>query len=291
MKRGVSQDIAAFYSASISAIEKQERVRELAGETLLKRSEKMISFLKDTLLDLRKYMQQADFLTQREEILFFKAQSPVLLHHLIYYAKVYTLELRISIMNDEERKKIIKKELKAVENWTRKNDGFFRYYKSGATDLDDKYFLKNSSDLTLITDPSQWLLSEAFLTVPTYLIAEHLANERYIAYLHQEARFGQQTVGGSNGVEQGRKRLEWTAPKIAALEIVYGFYFSGFINRGTAQLKEIAEMFEQWFGIDLGNIYRYGMDLKIKKIRNQYMRQMLDASDKGLDGMNEHSAA
>lgn len=291
MKRGVIQDIAAFYSSSINAIEKQERVRELAGESLLKRAEKLITFLKDILVELRKFMGQYEFLSQREEILFFKAQNPVLLHYLIFYAKVYTLELRMSIMNEEERKKLIRKELKAVENWTKKNDGFFRYFKSGATDLDDKYFLKNSSDLTLVTDPGQWLLTEAFLTVPTYLVAELLANEKYSAYLQQEWKFDQHHQAGANGKANGKGHLEWTAPKIAAHELIYHLYFSGFINRGTAQVKEIAELFEQWFNIDLGNIYRYGMDLKIKKERHQYLRQMLSASDKGFDAMNEHSAA
>ncbi|MGN6419350.1 MAG: RteC domain-containing protein [Pseudobacter sp.] len=289
MKRGVAQDIVAFYSSSISAIEKQETIREAAGESLQKRAEKMIDFLKDILVDLRRFMAQYDFLSQREEVQFFKAHNPVLLHYLIYYAKVYTLELRTSIMKDEERRKMLKKERKVLQSWTHKNDGFFRYVKSGATDLDDKYFLKTSADMTLITDPGQWLLTETFLTVPSYLVAEHLANEKYDAYLQAELKFSRHDHVAANG--NGKGSIVWTAPKIAAAEIIYEFYFSGFINQGTAQLREIAEAFETIFHIDLGNLYRHAMDLKIKKDRHQYTRKMMEASDRGFDAMNEGSVA
>jgi|GEM_PF-1302612 len=288
MKRDLSEDKAAFFGQIVNAIEKQERLREATDETVLLRAEKMILFLKDSLGDLRSFVDRNEFLDSQEEIAFFKGHLPSILRYFIFYVKVYSLELRLLILNDPAKKKLLKRERKEIDKWIGKNEGFFRFYKSGTSELDNKYFRKSSKDMSLITDPGQWLFDDKFITVPSYLIGELLAYQRYRTYLENELRIFSGSLRGGVSLEEAQDDLVWTATKMAAVEILYGLYSVAAFNNGNAQLRQIARRVEKLTGIDLGNYYRYSIDLKIKKVRNEFLKKMIDSSEKRMDEQDEN---
>ncbi|MDF2188710.1 RteC domain-containing protein [Paraflavitalea sp. CAU 1676] len=280
------KDKAVFYETLDASISRQELRMTETGEGMLKMAEGMLLFLKEALRDLRKFAEENTFLDEGEEIGFYKKQLPGILSHFFYYVKIYSLELRLLMQDDPARKKLLKKERKTVDEWIRKNEGFFRYYKSGTTDLDNKYFMKSSTDFKLLTDPAKWLFDDPFITVPAYLIGELLAYERYRDYLNHELKFfDEKKKAGAGDPDDG---LVWTATKMAAVEVLYGLYSSAAYNNGNAQLRHIAKRVEKLTGIDLGNYYRYSLDLKIKKVRNQFLKKMLDSSNKRMDEQDEN---
>ncbi len=277
-----------FYETILKSIEKQERQAESAGKDMLRLAELMLSNLKDTLKELRKFVSDNKFLDEEEEIDFYKRHLPGMLQYFFYYIKIYSLELRLLTLDDTGRKKLMKSERKEIDKWTRKNEGFFRYYKSGAIELDNDYYRKDSRNANLITDPGQWLFDDEFITVPAYLTGELLAFERYRSFLGNELKFFDQKQKLNNGTEENDD-LVWTATRMAAIEILYGLYSAGAFNNGNAQLRQIAKRVEKLTGIDLGNFYRYNIDRNIRKVRNQFLKQMIESSDKRAEEQDEKS--
>lgn len=288
MKRVLLQDKSVFFTTMLTAIEKQERLREVTEENVLQRTEKMIVFLKDSLSELRIFIEKNEFLDEQEEIDFYKKQLPSILQHIIYYVKIYSLELRLLVLDQRAMKRLLKSEIKDIDKWVLRNEGFYRYYKSGSVEFDHKYFRRSSKDLHLITDPGQWLLDDSFITVPAYLVGELLGHQRYREYLQQELRFFENNKNSSSTADNEGDGLVWTATKMAAVELLYGLFSSAVYNNGNAQLRQIAKRVEKLTGVDLGNYYRYWLDAKYKKIRHQFLQSMIDSSEKRMNEQDEN---
>ena len=45
----------------------------------------------------------------------------------------------------------------------------------------------------------------------------------------------------------------WTASKTDLIELIYAIYATGACNHGKVQIKELTQLFEQLFGLPLGN--------------------------------------
>jgi hypothetical protein len=60
-------------------------------------------------------------------------------------------------------------------------------------------------------------------------------------------------------------RLFWTGNKTELIELIYALQSSGAINSGTADIKEMASLFEQIFNIDLGNYYHTFIEIRARK--------------------------
>ena len=76
------------------------------------------------------------------------------------------------------------------------------------------------------------------------------------------------------------KKLNWTADKINLVELIYALFFSKCINNGNVKIKEIIEIFEDIFSIDLGEYYRTYVEIKRRKIiRGKFMKKLLDSME------------
>jgi|SRR5690606_35931268 len=60
-------------------------------------------------------------------------------------------------------------------------------------------------------------------------------------------------------------KLFWTGSKTELIELIYALHSSGAINSGTADIKEMALLFEQVFSIDLGNYYHTFIEIRARK--------------------------
>lgn len=74
-----------------------------------------------------------------DEIFFFKIIKPKFFSKLIYYRKVYNIEMMRPNGQDCVLKNYFINELNQLENFYNKNIDFYKYYRSGSTHL-DKYF-------------------------------------------------------------------------------------------------------------------------------------------------------
>jgi hypothetical protein len=72
-----------------------------------------------------------------------------------------------------------------------------------------------------------------------------------------------------------KNNLTWTATKTDLIELVYALKYSGAINGGAAQVKEITKSLETFFDIDLGNFYKTYSEIKSRtKDRSKFLNKL-----------------
>jgi predicted nucleic acid-binding protein len=60
-------------------------------------------------------------------------------------------------------------------------------------------------------------------------------------------------------------KLRWTASKASVVELVYALYAGAVYNNRLAEIKEIAETFEQLFQVDHCNYYHVFNEIRLRK--------------------------
>ena len=50
------------------------------------------------------------------------------------------------------------------------------------------------------------------------------------------------------------------------MELIYAIYYSNALNAEKGSIKELAELFEHFFDIELGNIYHVFHEIKYRKL-------------------------
>lgn len=145
--------------------------------------QKMLCYLQDVLAELKQYVLSYKFKDKPEEIEFFKELKPQILCHLIYYNSLYNIELKCPNGSEDAIKQYYDSELNQLTDFFDSNLSFYQYYRTNATYLDEKYFLRGKPDIHLIIDSSFFDSDPQFSTSYDYKVAKVLANELLKIYL------------------------------------------------------------------------------------------------------------
>ena len=223
----------------------------------------VIDYLQEIVGELKTFIISYSFTSKEEEICFFKEQKPVIASKIIYYNTVYQFELRFPNGSEETQKTFIMAETDRILAHFQRNISFYQYYRTKATYLDHKYFLRGKPDIHILIDNFYYEADPQFSTSYDYKVAKILAIELFAIYLTNrlnelERRFQRQQVKNGNI----KKLLRWTGTKRALVELIYALYTNGDFNKGTVVIKDIVSCFEDMFDIDLGDFYHTYMELK-----------------------------
>lgn len=120
-------------------LEQKIRSQELNLVDKIKDIPQIILLLEQGFSEMKELISTYKFKRDNDEILFFKLIKPKLFSKLIYYRKVYNIEMMRPNGQDCTLKKYLINELNQLENFYNKNMDFYKYYRSGNTHL-DKYF-------------------------------------------------------------------------------------------------------------------------------------------------------
>lgn len=125
----------------------EKKLKKIEGSDLniMKKSLEASLVLGDAFQRLREFIDTHIFKSETEEIEFFKVIKPRLYHRLIYYRKVYNIEMNRPVGVDSQRAYLID-EIKAINRYNNKHSDFVRYYRSGMTHLDSLYYLRNRTE-------------------------------------------------------------------------------------------------------------------------------------------------
>lgn len=202
-----------------------------------------------------------------EEIYFFKEIKPQFYSKLIYYLKLFTIETRRPTGSTAAEEKYLQKELNRLKHFFDDNLDFYQYYRSGATYLDKKYFIRGKTDIHLSPDTYYYSADPKFSTSHDYKVSRIMANELVRIYLITALdELEQKEEHKTNGTQ--KFMLNWTAPKASMIELIYALQALGVYNNGAADVKQIATTFENMFNIDLGNYYNVFQEIRMRK-KNQ----------------------
>lgn len=254
-------------------------VNEKQSVNLLSRFQDGILLMEDVFQRLKSFILNYSFKNKEEEISFFKKIKPGLLSHLIFYQEAYNIEMNRPEGGNEAQREYFRGELERIEGYFRKNREFYHYYRSGNTYMDEMFFLRSSKpELHLHLETFHFERDMTFSTNCDYKVSKILANSLVESYINGELDILENRgtnitkTSFSNNFKSG---LIWTGSKIDLLEIAYAIDTAQCINYGRTQLKQIVELFENIFNIDLeGNLSRAFYDLRIRKDRTSFLNKL-----------------
>ena len=123
-----------------------------------------VDYLQEALGELKAFVVAYRFASPEEEIHFFKAQKPHLVSKIIYYNTVYQTELRFPSGSVEVQKAYLRSEIERISAFFQKNLSFYQYYRTKATYLDNKYFLRGKPDIQILVDNFHYETDPQFST-------------------------------------------------------------------------------------------------------------------------------
>ncbi|NJK95032.1 MAG: hypothetical protein HC830_04855 [Bacteroidetes bacterium] len=95
----------------------QLKLVETEETGILKRAEVSIGLINKTLVELKEYIRKCHFITQFDEITFFKEIKPSIYSKLIYFIKIFNIESKRPTGSDKSQKKYLKNEFVKIERY------------------------------------------------------------------------------------------------------------------------------------------------------------------------------
>lgn len=249
----------------ISALEKElaGRLRKIESSDLnvLKKSLEASLVLGDAFQRLREFVSSYTFESEAEEIEFFKTIKPRLYCRLIYYRKVYNIEMNRPV-GIESQHAYLHDEIKAINRYNGKHSDFVRYYRSGMTRLDSLYYLRNRNDTALYLESFHYERDPKFSTNADFKVAKLLANELLSTYLKGELE-ALEYVKTASDDSLPSVRLTWQDSKTDLTELIY--LLDSKRSFGNVPLSQLAAYIANVFNIQLDtDLSRTFCDMKLR---------------------------
>ncbi|WP_010136383.1 RteC domain-containing protein [Ochrovirga pacifica] len=238
-------------------------IKKIEGKKLKKDEELKLKLkeAKKHLHQIRVYVRTLSFKNTQEEITFFKNIKPGICGEIKFLKLQMAYKTEKPFVSIEKQKKYIHKELRRLESKKKKNLNFYRYIKQGQTTLDDKYFIRGNEQLALFSQTDYPDIDPEFTTSHDLLACEVVTYDLLTEFYKQELHCLHNIENGCYNVSSEKEStihnsLSWTASKTDLIELIYSLKCSGAVNNGEVNIKEIIEIFETLFGIELGNYYK-----------------------------------
>lgn len=259
-----------------AGLSKELETIKLDAATVKERCAKSLPVIKKAMLELKIFMHAYDFKDQQEEILYFKEIIPALHGDYIYYARLLDMETR---MPEGGRRKFLRKEIKVLERFFRRYGGLYQYYKIGATHLDGQYYTRNAILSELAFDEYCPVMDSYFTTLKGFKLAQFIGYERLLQYQQEQLYRKTGSLAPSGNVP----KITFTGPKMWLVELLYASFYAECFNDGKVELKELAQVFEYAFNINLGNFYRSKQELYTRKNSAAFLDKLRKSLLKGME--------
>lgn len=223
-------------------------------------AEQAIKNLVLTLEKLKTMVITHRFENKQDEIDFFRNIKPQFAAKLIYYNDIYNIEINKPFGSKKVIRKYYHAELTKLETYFTENLDFYKYYRTGNSTLDHKYFIRGKHDLRYTLDSFYFHADNRFSTSHDYKVARILANDTIKIYLETEIS----KLENTHTVPL-RKTQKWTGSRVALVELIYALHTEGVFNHGAAELKEVVSVFESAFNIELGQFNRAFLEIRSRK--------------------------
>lgn len=166
----LDKQIARIEAGPGTPVDRYAKARELVLKALVKIKERMFSF---------------EYLSQEEEITFFKFHKPDILSKFIFYNKLYYLELHRLGRSPAGIRKYCKEMMTKIDAFFRENEFIITYFRSGQQQLDYYFFLRKKDLSDIPRDTLFPELDHRFSTNYDLKIAKLLAYEQLEQHLEK----------------------------------------------------------------------------------------------------------
>lgn len=100
------------------------------------------------------------------------------------------------------------------------NLDFYKYYRTGSTYLDYKYFIRGKFDIKLSLDSFYYEADQSFSTSHDFKIAKILANDLLQLYLEDQLILLDNKNQKYHKQQNSNTKLTWTGSKVALIELI-----------------------------------------------------------------------
>lgn len=240
------------------------RMKEVS-ENLPGQMEYAIGQCKVALDRMRKLVIGEGFPDQRSEIYFFKKIKPAVYSKLLYFQAVFDLESKRQKADSSVVRRYFQKRLYKINEYLEEHQVKVQYFKCGFKHLDEKYFVRGTTEIPLELRGSHHLMDEDFFTWHDHTFSMIMANEMLIDYIQRELEELEHSELNVNALP--KSPLYWTGKNIELVENLYAWYFSKSVNHGKATIKDLVEFIGLVLNIDLTkDVYKYFSELQQRKI-------------------------
>jgi len=230
---------------------------------------------------LKTFILSYTFQSEEEEILFFKEIKPRLCFRLIYYRKLYNIEINRPAGIDKQRE-YLSEALNDINKYNSKRLDFIRYYRSGSSHLDSLYFLRGKTDTGQYMETFSYEFDPKFTTNCDFKVAKILSNDMLSDYLEREI----EALNDNNNITVGSfgfpaVKLTWKGTKAEFQEQILAWDSAA--TFGDVPFTQLHSYMQNVFNIQVdGKLSRVLDDLKtrneptpfINKLKNLLLRRM-----------------
>lgn len=230
---------------------------------------------------LKTFILSYSFKDEEEEIYFFKETKPRLCSRLIYYRKVFNIEMNRPTGVEKQREYLCEL-LNDINKYNTKRLDFIRYYRSDSSHLDTFYFVRYKTDVEQYFETFYYEFDPNFSTNCDFKVAKILANDMLSAYLMHELELLNDNIlkGYTFGFPATKKT--WQGSKAELQELIFSWDSAG--TFGDVPLTQLYDYIQNVFNIQLdNNLSRTFGDLKIRNNPTPFLDKLKDSVLRRMD--------
>lgn len=278
-----------FSQTLLSELESQLETIHSKTDSHIQYAQQAIKVLILAVEKLKEEFLNYKFENKVEEINFFRNIKPQFAAKLIHYNEVYNIETNKPFGSKKAIRKYYNAQIIKLETYFTENAEFYKYYRTGIDNLDNKYFIRGKHDVRHTLDSFYFQADHRFSTSHDYKVARILANDTIKNYLETEISKVKNNANLNRTALPFRKTQKWTGSKVALVELIYALHTEGVFNHGTSELKEVITFFEATFDIDLGQFNRKFLEIRTRKSeRTKFLNTLKEKIILRMDNADEN---
>ena len=273
------------YEELMQEVDRRVSTIDLNGKHIISDCKAILVFLKEKLTQLKGLVLSEPFNNDTDEIVFFKYYKPKVLGVMFYFHYILRIESQRPL-GMEDLDGYYEKQQEEQKLFFDRHVAFFQYYRSGATNLDNYYFLRGRQGNEIDVDVCHLDDEMEFSTGYDHLVARIMAMEMLYAFLSVKRTHLQNTADGIPAeLLKIKGEYQWTGSTIELVEMVYALDEMKSINNGEAPIHELAAFVGTLLGVDIRDCYSAYTDMKRRKneSRTYFLDKMQERLNKRMD--------
>ncbi len=286
----MEKTMTAFTDDLCKRLHAELRDTEASSANTMQHAQRAVHVIQQYLQELKQFIVDNGFADASEEIRFFKEIKPDIYKLFIYHLRIFEIETQKPTGGTEFLKKHFERHLKLVGQHFIRHKDFYQYYRSGATHMDEQYFMRPKDQPTFFVSEYHGLIDKQFYTTYGFIASKIKAGEMIQEYLMTELiKITAPQYILPNPIKTATN-LEWSAPKVALVELSYALYAAGAVYPATTDVKKIAETLSVMFNTPLGNIYKMYEEIRLrKKNRTPFLQALIQNLNQKMDFDDEYA--
>jgi len=254
--------------------------------TMLERANMVIIHCETTLADLRTLIDKEDFVSEQEEIKFFKVTKPYIFSHLVYYREMQSCLLQCRSRGDTRQKSFLDAEAQRVQSHLDQLLNLRLYMELGATDRDAFYFTRKGLQTPQLLQGSSYYQDPLFSTPMDEIWGRILGLKKYSRFLKE---LENETESDCADFYHKGSPFTFTQSPTAAVELIYALKLAGYIDHGGFEIKAFTDFFSKVFNIEIRDPYSLFKQITQRKThRTKHLQQLVDALKTALEARDEY---